>query len=568
MAHSSNATPGLPFRRPSAGPLPPALTESLRGIPGFDEQAFLSIHEKGPSVTSIRFNPHKYSASETIGERQRLVAQEMGWKPVPWCKDGWYLSSRPSFITDPAWHAGLYYVQEASSMFLEQVFLQHTDVQHTDVPQADVSQADVSKADVPHTDVPQADPLKAGVPEARPSGSLRVLDACAAPGGKSTHLQALIGKDGLLVSNEVIRTRVSILSENIQRWGGDNTVVTNNDPRDFGALPGFFDVLMVDAPCSGSGLFRREPELIVEWSPSQVQLCSQRQERILSDLWGSLRQGGLLIYSTCSYSTEEDEQILDWLCHSFEVESLPVALREDWGIVEVQAGSSGAYGYRFYPNRLDGEGFFIAALRKKGADEDNGGNHKEGRNFGAGSGPGPGGQSPAKSGRGKTAGPRRSGVESPVKRGDTSPVKRGGEPLEKGIAEALGPWIREPDRYHFLQTGDTIRAVPASRSEDLAYLSSALHVRHAGIALGQWMRTELIPDQGLALSLLLSPDIPRIALTREQALAYVRKDELRLEEAPKGWTLVTYGGHGLGWVKVLAGRINNYYPKQWRVLKR
>lgn len=432
-----------------------------------------------------------------------MIAPAVEWGKVPWAADGWYLSSRPSFITDPAWHAGLYYVQEASSMFLEQVFSQHV-----------------------------AD-----------RGALRVLDACAAPGGKSTHLQALIGSGGLLVSNEVIRTRVPILAENLQRWGADNTIVTQNDPRDFAGLPGFFDVLMVDAPCSGSGLFRREPEAIGEWSPSLVQLCSQRQERILSDLWGSLKEGGVLIYSTCSYSVEEDEQILDWLSRSFVVESLRVDIDEQWGIVEVQGR---AYGYRFYPNRLAGEGFFIAAFRKKG-DSPAVVGHGGSSSFGSSSGHG----GPSGSHR---AGPRQR--------------RPGGEPLGKGIAEGLTPWLQNPERYHLFQTGEMIRALPIGFSEDLARLSAVLNVREAGVTLGEWMRNGLVPEQGLAMSGLLSQDIPRVELTRDEALAYVRKDELRLEGLPQGWALVTYGGYGLGWVKVLAGRINNYYPKHWRVLKR
>ena len=418
-----------------------------------------------------------------------LVAPEIRWKGVPWCRDGWYLSSRPSFITDPAWHAGLYYVQEASSMFLEQAFRQHVSL----------------------------------------SSPLRVLDACAAPGGKSTHLHSLMGEGGLLVSNEVIRTRVSILSENMQRWGGENVVITSNDPRDFASLHGFFEVIMVDAPCSGSGLFRREPEAIAEWSLSQVQLCSHRQERILSDLWGSLRDGGLLIYSTCSYSPEEDERILDWLHASFEVETLPIDLQPEWGVVEVQAPVSGAYGYRFYPHRLDGEGFFIACLRKKGGDK----NDNKGR------------------AAGKSVRP-----------------KEGFEALHKNEVEWIKPWIREPDKYRLFRAGETIRAISLHLAEDLGHLSGSLRIRDAGIAVGQLMKADLVPDPGLALSLLTAADIPRIDLSKEQALKYVRKDELHLNGAPKGWAMVTYGGHALGWVKILAGRVNNYYPKQWRVLKR
>jgi NOL1/NOP2/fmu family ribosome biogenesis protein len=352
------------------------------------------------------------------------------------------------------------------------------------------------------------------------SGAVRVLDACAAPGGKSTHLQTLIGAAGLLVSNEVIRTRVGVLSENLQRWGGSNVVVSAADPRAFVNLPGFFDVLLVDAPCSGSGLFRREPEAVQEWSPEQVELCGARQQRILGDLWGALKEGGLLMYSTCSYSPRENEDILDWLCGAYALESLPLTIDPVWGVVETRAAASGAFGYRFYPHLLKGEGLFMACLRK-------------------------------------TGGGARGAL--PVKAIPT---------LGKASLELVRPWLQSPEDMTCFQIGDTVRAAPAALWSDITQLSAVLPIREAGVALGQPMRKELIPDPSLALSLQVSDLVPRVALTREQALDYVRKDDLRLEGAPRGWALVTYEGHGLGWVKVLEGRINNYYPKQWRVLKR
>jgi 16S rRNA C967 or C1407 C5-methylase (RsmB/RsmF family)/NOL1/NOP2/fmu family ribosome biogenesis protein len=441
--------------------LPSELIASLRGLPGFDEEAFLAVHAQGDPPVSIRLNPAKGFSCEGL--------------PVPWCATGHYLSTRPSFITDPAWHAGRYYVQEASSMFVEQAFLQHA------------------------------------------PGATRVLDACAAPGGKSTHLQALMGPGSLLVSNEVIRTRVGILSENLQRWGGSNTVVTSADPREFSGLNGFFDLVLVDAPCSGSGLFRREPEAIKEWSPEQVELCGARQQRILSDLSGTLMDGGLLIYSTCAYSPREDEKMVDWLVDAQGFEALPLVLHPSWGVVE-----SGKYGYRFYPHRLEGEGLFLACLRKRG------------------------------------------GV-STAYRGS---FRAGVGLLGKKDKELVSPWVASPDAYTYLLTGETVRALPSALATDIAHVSSVLPVREAGVAVGQLMRKELVPDPALALSSLLSPGVARVALDDAQALAYLRKDELRLEGAPRGWALVTHDGSGIGWVKVLEGRVNNYYPKQWRVLKR
>ncbi len=160
---------------------------------------------------------------------------------------------------------------------------------------------------------------------------LNVLDLCAAPGGKSTHLLSLMDQNSLLVSNEVIQSRSAILSENLQKWGHDNVVVTNNDPKDFQRLPGFFDVIVVDAPCSGEGLFRKDPGAIKEWSEDAVALCSKRQRRILSDVWPALKTGGILIYSTCTYNSQENEENLRWLQQEYEVESIPLNAKGGMG---------------------------------------------------------------------------------------------------------------------------------------------------------------------------------------------------------------------------------------------
>ena len=198
----------------------------------------------------------------------------------------WILfNERPSFTLDPSFHGGKYYVQEASSMFLEQAFC--ATYQFSRI-------------------------------------ALNVLDLCAAPGGKSTHLLSLMNKNSLLVSNEVIQSRAAILSENIQKWGHGNVIVTNNDPKDFQRLPGFFDVIVVDAPCSGEGLFRKDPNALKEWSEDVVALCSRRQRRILNDVWPTLKTGGLLIYSTCTYNADENEENLKWLKEEYHVESIPL----------------------------------------------------------------------------------------------------------------------------------------------------------------------------------------------------------------------------------------------------
>ena len=469
-ARSLDRYPDLPyFYRGLSTLLPKEFLSSLEGLPGYEAAAFEAAHVAGAQLTSIRLNPAKPAA----------VLPE-GATPVPWSSTGYYLPARPSFTFDPLFHAGTYYVQEASSMFLEQALRQTTDCRQP----------------------------------------LRVLDCCAAPGGKSTLLQSLLSPDSLLVSNEVIRNRVSVLQENIIKWGGANVVVTNNDPRDFQRLENYFDVIVVDAPCSGSGLFRREREAIDEWSPENVELCWQRQQRILADCWPALRRNGLLIYSTCSYSREENEDILDWLVAGLDATSLRLQMPEEWGIIET-TGRSGAYGYRFYPHRLRGEGFFIACLRKN-----------DGTVF---------------------TPPRK--LNHP-------------ERLARKEQEALREWVQPGTPLAFFVHHDRIHALPESRLADLSILQSACYLKEAGLTLGQWSAKDLIPDHHLAMSTILQPGIAALSLSREQALQYLRKEEVHPDTIHRGWALARYDGHNLGWLKVLPQRSNNYYPKEWRILKR
>ena len=223
--------------------IPEALLDALQELEDFDREAFIAVHTAGEQVTSIRLNPFKkkWTGGEwTPAKQEDVCAGFPGCEQMPWCTNGFYLPERPSFTLDPLFHAGCYYVQEASSMFLEQAV-------KTSFPD--------------HSVMPY-----------------RVLDLCAAPGGKSTHLSALFPQ-GLVVANEVIKTRSGILTENAIKWGQDNIVVTSNDAADFKKLSGYFDMVLVDAPCSGSGMFRKDPDAIAEWSPEHVAHCSRRQRR-------------------------------------------------------------------------------------------------------------------------------------------------------------------------------------------------------------------------------------------------------------------------------------------------
>ncbi|MEJ8843094.1 hypothetical protein WG954_11955 [Lacibacter sp. H375] len=470
--------------------LPASLMTSLSKINNFDRDAFVQVHESGEQVVSVRLNPLKSSIvdgewSITNGQKAISNKQEethhsspITHHPVPWSSSGFYLSQRPSFTLDPLLHAGAYYVQEASSMFLEEALKQSVDL---DQP-------------------------------------LLVLDLCAAPGGKSTLLQSIISKESLLVSNEVIQTRVNILKENIIKWGAGNVVVTNNDPNVFSKLHGLFDILVIDAPCSGSGLFRRDAEAIKEWSEDNVQLCSQRQQRILADAWNCLKEDGVLIYSTCSYSSEEDEEILDWIEANYQLESIKLKVEEEWNIDEVQS-TAGAYGYRFWPHKVKGEGFFIAAFKKK-----------------------------------------ESADQLRIKMKTT-------QLASKQEAAIAANWLKNTEGFAFIKQGQNIAAIPTQWNETIQYLMQELRVRYAGVELGTIAKNDLLPEHSLALSTIISDSV-RVELSKEQALDYLRKNEITVESKHKGWALAVYKNFPLGWMKLLGNRINNYYPKEWRILMR
>ena len=462
--------------------IPQALIDSLQNVKGFDEKAFEKVHQSSEQNTSIRLNRAKLSESQFAS----FIAngfEQINLTPVPWNASGYYLSSRPSFTTDPLFHGGAYYVQEASSMFLEEAIRQSTDL---------------------------LQPLK-------------VLDLCAAPGGKSTLIQSLISDRSLLVSNEVIKTRVTILAENISKWGAVNVIVTNNDPKDFQRLPNYFDLIVVDAPCSGSGLFRKDTKAIEEWSEQNVELCSQRQQRILADILPSLKDGGVLIYSTCSYSTKEDEAICDWLVKDQQLSTIQFQLKAEWHIVETSSPESNAFGDRFYPDQLKGEGFFIAGFKK---------------------------------------------LESEGATAYESKSKGKSERLSPKEIEVVKPWLKNGDDFFFIKQHEEVIAIPMHLERYLADIQWTLYIKKAGVKLGTIIRNELIPDHELAISTIINTDIPVFEVDKETALNYLRRNELKLETEIKGWALITYELLPLGWVKVLPNRVNNYYPREWRILNK
>lgn len=346
---------------------------------------------------------------------------------------------------------------------------------------------------------------------------LRILDLCAAPGGKSTLLASWMPPESLLLSNEVIRSRVTVLKENLERWGNPNTFTCSYDPEAFSKLNGFFDVVLVDAPCSGEGLFRKDPDAVNEWSPDHVQLCSARQRRILSAAVSLVAPGGVLLYSTCTYNEPENDQNAQWLADNQNLSPLQLDLPKEWGIV------SRSIGYQCYPHRLRGEGFYFAAFR----------------------------QTMGAAFQGKAA--RFMG-------------KLKSKSLHKREEAALVDWLDPSADFFFVQRpDDTVLGAPKYLREDLLFLDAALPqgvwLREMGLFKGK----DLIPAQDLAMSTAVSKSLPAIELDRETSLHFLKKENIILPDAPKGWLLAQHNGLNLGWMKNLGNRVNNYLPKDWRI---
>lgn len=467
--------------------LPASFTDYTRALLGDEAYHKLSIALGQEPPVSIRLNQNvQFSSLNSLQNK------------IPWCTDGYYLDQRLTFTFDPLFHAGCYYVQEASSMFVEQVLKRY-----------------VGK-----------EPAV-------------MLDLCAAPGGKSTHARSLLPEGSLLVANEVIRNRSQILAENLTKWGHPGVVVTNNDPSDFSRLGAFFDVVLTDVPCSGEGMFRKDPGAIDEWSPENVEICWQRQRRIIADIWPCLRPGGILIYSTCTYNTKENEENVQWICREYGAEALPVDAPAEWNITGNLLAGADFPVYRFLPHRTRGEGFFLAALRKP-MDED----------------------------------PVTDDSEIWMQRHTAQPKKKekkGGSaspsPISKESLAVAKGWLADADDYTIASEGTAISAFPRACNDCLTALQQSLRIVQAGIPLAEVKGKDLIPHHALGMSRALNPgSFPVAAIAYEQAIAYLRKEAISLPEtAPRGYVLLTYKDVPLGFVKNIGNRANNLYPQEWRI---
>ncbi|MCR4664920.1 MAG: rRNA cytosine-C5-methyltransferase [Paludibacteraceae bacterium] len=444
--------------------LPLEFIEDMRlQLGGEADQLFRALD--GEPTTAIRLN-----------DKVNTLTFDCDIDEVPWHLEGYYLSERPQFTLDPLFHAGAYYVQEASSMFIQQALDQYVNPNSI------------------------------------------ILDLCAAPGGKSTLISQFIDKKGLLISNEVVRQRVFILSENIQKWGNGNTIVTHNQASDFGdKCRNLFDCVLVDAPCSGEGMFRKDKASRAEWSRKNVKMCAERQRKILMDVWDALRPGGIMIYSTCTFNKEENENNVIWMAECLGANVLDLDYEQEWGIAE------GHPGYHFYPHKVRGEGLYVCVLQKK---ED-------------------------------SYAPFR--VPTPKK------------PQQQKVEdeEELQRWLKYPQDWVFRQGDRFVTAYPAEHKELIEYLTTCLTCISLGFGISEKKKVSMVPQHSLCMSKAFRKDaFPCIDLSLDKALAYLRSEALEIEEGmPMGIVLLTYEDVPLGFVKNVGNRLNNLYPNEWRIRK-
>jgi len=451
--------------------LPEAFLEKTRALLGEEaEVLFAAMGE--PSPVSIRMNPFK-PISTTDFTR------------VPWSTSGYYLPERPAFIFDPLLHAGCYYVQEASSMFVEKAMNQVVDILGFE--------------------------------------PLQLLDLCAAPGGKSTLLASVMPKGSLLVSNELNRLRANILAENMIKWGLTNVVTTQSDATAFSGMNEFFEVVLTDVPCSGEGMFRKDPDSIGEWSVDNVKLCVSRQRDIVRNIWPSLKPGGFLIYSTCTYNISENEENVQWICEELGGSLVKIPLETSWGITGAQGPNKELAVNRFFPHRTKGEGFFLALIQKE--------EH---------------GTYSARNIRTKNS----TGKKAPV--------------IPAEIKQLL---VNDADFEFFTDRQGRISAFPSNHIASLRRLEENIRVVHAGVVLGEMKGKDLLPDISLALSISLNRDgVKSFELDKKLAIDFLRREAFTLpEDCPLGWVLMCFEDHPLGWMKNIGNRANNGYPNEWRI---
>ena len=449
--------------------LPIAFTERMRKQLGEDEASRLIATLDTPSPVAVRLNPAK------CGEE----GVWSGGRSIGWSRNGWTLAERPSFTLDTAFHAGANYVQEAASQFIDYI-----------------------------------------VAGEQLQGK-RVLDMCSAPGGKTTIYSTAVGEDGLVVANEYVRSRANILADNVRKWGMGNVLVTNNTPEHLAQFEGWFDLVAVDAPCSGEGMFRKEEAAREDWSEDAVKMCAARQMSIVREAWQALRDGGLFIYSTCTFNEEEDEGVLKAFIEEMGdvfVPSQRVKIEDAWGIVRGEVGSFQTF--RFFPHKSDSEGLFVAVARKA----------------------------------------------EPTTQRTPKARKRVMQEVDKVSRRELSRWLVDADCFTYAMVADTIYAYRSEQFKAVQALSEGLTAIYSGVAMGQIFKGKLKPDWALSQYVGLNREAVAVEeLDEEQALEYLRKHDVAVGDMAEGINLVTHKGRALGFVKRIGARCNNLYPNSLKL---
>ena len=487
--------------------IPQAFQQQMCALLGDAEAgALCTALSSGNTPTSIRTNPFKplkdgecLFAPVDNGESSSDIAAPLTLRPVPWCESGVYLAERPTFAHDPLWHAGAYYVQEAASMFIAQAY---------------------KVIETTHAD------------EATKGNPLKMLDLCAAPGGKSTLWRSLLPDDALLVANEPIRQRAQILAENLTKWGHPHTFVTQSFPDAFTSLEDTFDIIATDVPCSGEGMFRKDEQAREEWSPAAVISCADRQRNILTAVWPALKEGGFCVYSTCTFNREENEDLVAWACDSLGAELVEIPTDPAWNIAGDTTGRNLPV-YHFFPHRTEGEGLFLALLRKK---------------------------------KGEMFNDRRK-LQILLDAREGNGRKRGAKSSVKPNATLLS-WLHNAEDFTFqCSEAGVWTAVPTAFVGIREQLAQVAPLLIGGIEIAEEKGKKLVPQHALAMSISTSDTaFPRVEISSELALAYLHREAITLPlEAPRGYVVLTYRGIALGFANNLGNRANNLYPNEWRL---
>ena len=406
--------------------------------------------------------------------------------PVAWCPNGHYLPERPLFTLAPELHQGRIYVQDASSMFIHSVIAQLTS----------------------------------------PDNPVTYLDACAAPGGKTTAAIDTLPDQSLVVANEYDPRRAAVLRENLTKWGYPHLVVSQGDTAQFSPLEGMFNIVAADVPCSGEGMFRKDPEAVRQWTPALVNECVARQKSIISNLWPAVAPGGYLIYSTCTFNKHENEELIQWITENFSALPVEISIPDGSGILR-SATPSGAPCYRFMPHALRGEGLFMAVLQKSPDDS-----------------------------------------ASPASQRKKSRDKGRGSDKPAPQLDKCRNWISDPDQFTLSLNNSLVTAFPKSYAQTLRTLQNHLRIIQTGVAVATVKGSDLIPEHPLAMSTIFRHDaFPHLEVPLPIAIDYLRREAITLPpDTPRGFVTLTYRDLPLGFVKNIGNRSNNLYPQAWRVL--